>query len=86
MALLGVLCVIVLLYVPPVHHWFQQKSTASRSHEELNRLEQERARLRARLSELSGPGAVEREARKLGMVKRDERPYSIRNQRRPASP
>jgi len=81
MALLGVLCTIVLLYIPPISHWVQQSRTASRSHEQLRELQQERARLRARLDELSGPGAIEREARKLGMTKRDERPYSIRNPR-----
>jgi hypothetical protein len=78
LALLGVLGIIVLLYIPPVTHWFQQSSTAERSEQQLRELEAERARLRSRLRELSGPGAVEREARKLGMTKRDERPYVIR--------
>ena len=76
-ALLGVLGIIVLLYIPPVTHWFQQRSTAERSQEQLRELESERARLKARLHELSGPGAVEREARKLGMTRRDERPYVV---------
>ncbi|HEX8741868.1 MAG TPA: septum formation initiator family protein [Thermoleophilaceae bacterium] len=76
-ALLGVLGIIVLLYVPPVTHWFQQRNTAQRSQEQLTELQAERARLRARLRELSGPGAVEREARKLGMTRRDERPYVV---------
>ncbi|HEX8054956.1 MAG TPA: septum formation initiator family protein [Thermoleophilaceae bacterium] len=78
LALLGVLGIIVLLYIPPVAHWFQQSSTADRSEQQLRELETERARLRSRLHELSGPGAIEREARKLGMTKRDERPYVIR--------
>jgi cell division protein FtsB len=77
MALLAVLGAIVLLYVPPVHHWIQQSQTADRSRAQLRDLERERARLRARLGELSGPGSIEREARKLGMVRRDERPYAI---------
>ena len=76
-ALLGVLGIIVLLYIPPVTHWFQQRSTAERSQEQLTELEAERARLKARLRELSGPGAIEREARKLGMTRRDERPYVV---------
>ena len=78
LALLGVLGVIVLLYIPPVTHWFQQTSTAERSEQQLRDLEAERARLKSRLRELSGPGAVEREARKLGMTRRDERPYVVR--------
>jgi cell division protein FtsB len=76
-ALLGVLCVIVLLYVPPVTHWFQQSSTAARGRAQVHALEQERARLRTRLTELTGPGALERAARRLGMVKPGERPYVV---------
>jgi hypothetical protein len=78
LALLGVLGIIVLLYIPPVTHWFQQSSTAERSEQQLRDLEAERARLKSRLRELSGPGAIENEARKLGMTKRDERPYVVR--------
>jgi hypothetical protein len=77
LALLGVLGIIVLLYVPPVTHWFQQRGTAERSQQQLRELEAERARLKTRLRELSGPGAIEREARKLGMTRRDERPYVV---------
>ena len=77
-ALLGVLGIIVLLYIPPVTHWFQQNRTAERSEQRLLELRAERARLQARLRELSGPGAIEREARKLGMTRRDERPYVVR--------
>ena len=77
LALLGVLGIIMVLYIPPVTHWFQQRSTAERSQQQLQELEAERARLRTRLRELSGPGAVEREARKLGMTRRDERPYVV---------
>jgi cell division protein FtsB len=76
-ALLGVLCVIVLLYIPPVTHWIQQSQTASRGHAQLADLKRERARLDARLHELTGPGALEREARRLGMVKPGERPFVI---------
>ena len=82
LALLGVLGIIVLLYIPPVTHWFQQRGTAERSRQQLTELQAEQARLKARLRELSGPGAIEREARKLGMTKRDERPYVITQPRR----
>jgi cell division protein FtsB len=77
LALLGVLGIVVLLYIPPVTHMFQQRATAERSEQQLREVEAERTRLRARLRELSGPGAVEREARKLGMTRRDERPYVV---------
>jgi cell division protein FtsB len=76
-ALLGVFVVIVLLYIPPVSHWIQQSETAARGHQQVRQLKAERAQLRARLHELSGPGAVEREARRLGMVKPGERPYVV---------
>jgi cell division protein FtsB len=76
-ALLFVLGVIVLLYIPPVAHWIQQKRTASRGHAQVHQLKQQRARLDARLRQLTGPGAIEREARRMGMVKQDERPFVI---------
>ncbi|MEA2474132.1 MAG: hypothetical protein QOE06_2047 [Thermoleophilaceae bacterium] len=77
LALLAVLGIVVLLYIPPITHWFQQRSTAHRSQQQLHQLQAERTRLRTRLHELSGPGAIEREARKLGMTRRDERPYVV---------
>ena len=79
LALLGVLCVIVLLYVPPIAHWVQQSGTAAREQAQLRELKAERARLTARLRDFSGPGALERQARRLGMVKAGERPYVIEN-------
>jgi cell division protein FtsB len=69
--------VIVLLYIPPISHWFQQSGTAARGHAQVHALKLERARLRARLRELTGPGWLEREARRLGMVKPGERPYVV---------
>ena len=76
-ALLGVLVVIVLLYIPPVTHWFQQSGTAARGHEQVRQLKRERSLLESRLRALTGPGAVERAARELGMVRPGERPYVV---------
>ena len=81
-ALLGVLAVIVLLYIPPVAHWIQQSRTAARGEAQVRQLKAERSQLRARLRELSGPGAVEREARRMGMVRPGERPYVVSLPRR----
>jgi cell division protein FtsB len=75
LALLFTLFVIVLLYIRPVAHWIQQRSTAAHSQADLRDLQREHDRLAARLRRLSGTGAVEREARKMGMVRRGERPY-----------
>jgi cell division protein FtsB len=76
-ALLFTLFVIVLLYIRPVAHWVQQRSTATHSRADLRDLQRENDRLEARLRQLSGTGAVEREARKMGMVRPGERPYAI---------
>ena len=77
MALLFVLAVIVLLYIRPVIHWVQQRNTAVHSQNELKQLRDENARLQTRMRQLSGPGAIEREARAMGMVKAGERAYVI---------
>ena len=77
LALLGLLCAIVLLYIPPVAHWFQQSQTAARERAQVRSLVRERVRLRAQLRAMTGPGALERQARRLGMVKPGERPYII---------
>jgi hypothetical protein len=75
LALLFTLFVILLLYIRPVAHWVQQRSTAAHSQADLRDLQREHDRLQARLRQLSGTGAVEREARKMGMVRRGERPF-----------
>ncbi|MDX6659461.1 MAG: Septum formation initiator [Solirubrobacteraceae bacterium] len=77
MALLFVLFVILLLYIRPVSHWIQQRATADHSRQDLHQLQQENLRLQRRLKSLSGPGAIERNARSMGMVKRGERAYVI---------
>jgi cell division protein FtsB len=77
LALLGVLFVIVLLYIPPVTHWVQQSQTAAREQAQVRSLTKERARLQSQVREMTGPGSLERQARRLGMVKPGERPYII---------
>ena len=76
-ALLLVLFVIVLLYIRPVAHYFQQRSTAANTRADLKRLQDEHDRLELRLRRLSGPGAIERQARSMGMVKQGEHAYVI---------
>jgi hypothetical protein len=80
-ALLFTLFVILLLYIRPVAHWVEQRSTAAHSRADLNDLQREHNRLQARLRELSGMGAVEREARRMGMVRAGERPFVIEQTR-----
>jgi cell division protein FtsB len=77
LALLGTLIVILLLYLSPAKHWLQQSSTAGAQREELEELSQENRELKKRVRALRDPGALEREARRLGMVRQGERAYVI---------
>lgn len=78
-ALLVVLGVILLLYIPPVSRWFEQRETAERQRAEVEALQREQEDLEAELESLRGPAAVEREARRLGMVRIGERAVVIEN-------
>jgi cell division protein FtsB len=77
LALLGTLIVIVLLYISPAKHWLQQSSTYGAQRDELRQLTQENHHLKRRVHQLRDPGALEQEARKLGMVRSGERAYVI---------
>ena len=72
-----VLGVVLLLYISPISHWVSQKRTASAHREELRLLKAENGRLRTRARQLRRPDALEREARRLGMVRIGERAYAI---------
>ena len=78
-ALLVVLLAILYLYVSPVQQWFDQRETAAAHRDELKKLELEHERLESRARTLRDPNSLEREARKLGMVKRGERSFVIEN-------
>jgi cell division protein FtsB len=78
-ALVVTLGAIVLLYVSPVARWISQSHEASREHRKLRELTRQHQELERRVSELQTPGALEREARRLGMVRRGERAYVIEN-------
>jgi cell division protein FtsB len=76
-ALLVVLGVILLLYIRPVVHWLEQRSTAAHARADLQQLQAEHTRLTRRLETLNGPGAIDRQARSMGMVKNGEKAYVI---------
>ena len=78
-ALLTVLCAILLSYISPVSHWLRQSDTAKHEEAELAELQDENAELKGRIADLKRPLALEREARKLGMIKEGERAYVIEN-------
>jgi cell division protein FtsB len=78
-ALLTTLVVILLLYLSPAKHWIQQSRTAGAQQDELQDLTAENRELKRRVRALRDPGALEREARRLGMVHQGERAYVIEN-------
>jgi cell division protein FtsB len=78
-ALIVTLFVIVLSYASPARQWIKQSGTASHQKQELSDLKAEDKRLKQRLRALRDPGALEREARRLGMVRAGERSYVIEN-------
>lgn len=78
-ALLGTLVFILFLYISPAKHWLQQSSTAGHQQDELRELKAEKSKLSRRVRALRDPGALEREARRLGMVRQGERSYVIQN-------
>jgi cell division protein FtsB len=77
LALLGTLVVILLLYLSPAKQWWEQSRTAADHREKLEELGKENRELKRRVRALRDPGALEREARRLGMVRQGERAYVI---------
>jgi cell division protein FtsB len=76
-ALLGTLLVILLLYVSPARHWLAQSRTAGEQRQELRDLTRDNRALKRRVRTLHDPRALEREARRLGLVKHGERAFVI---------
>ena len=76
-ALLLVLVVLGYLYAGPAHSYWDTRHQAKLRRSEVAVLKRENERLRARREALRGPSALEREARRLGMVKPGERPYVL---------
>ena len=78
-ALLFVLVLVVYLYIGPARNWITTYSEAGNKRKEVAAQQAENVRLRARRADLQRPSAVEREARRLGMVKAGERAYVIQS-------
>jgi cell division protein FtsB len=77
-ALIGVFALVLYLYIGPALTWISTYQEAARQREAVATLREENERLRAKKAELSAPGAIEREARRLGMVKAGERAYIVK--------
>ncbi len=76
--LLVVLVAIVGLYVGPARSYFATRGQAADKRAAVQQLERENARLKARAAALKDPAALEREARRLGMVRPGERAYVVK--------
>jgi cell division protein FtsB len=80
-ALIGVFALVLYLYIGPAVSWVKTYREAGRQREQVADLRAENERLKQRKAELSASGALEREARRLGMVKAGERAYIVENVR-----
>ena len=76
-ALIMVLGFVLYLYIGPAASWVSTYKEAKRKREEVAALKAENQRLRERRKELRDPASLEREARRLGMVKAGEKGYVI---------
>ena len=70
---------LVYLYAGPAHSYWDTVHQARQRRSEVAELKRENAKLRARREALRGPSALEREARRLGMVRPGERPYVLQH-------
>jgi cell division protein FtsB len=78
-ALLVVLIGIVGLYVGPARSYWSTVREAKHRRAEVAQLKRENTRLRAKRAALRSTSSLEREARRLGMVRPGERSYVIKH-------
>ncbi len=78
LALLFVGLLLIYLYINPLRTWVSTWQEAQTKREQVSQLGQEHAELVKRAKALRSPGSIEVEARRLGMVRADERAYVVR--------
>ena len=83
-ALLGVLGLVLYLYIGPTASWVSTWREAGQKREEVAKLRAENERLRERRDDLRRRSSLEREARRLGMVKAGERMYVVEGLPKPS--
>jgi cell division protein FtsB len=76
-ALLAVFAFVLLLYVGPAARWVSTYRQAKDKRAEVAALRVVNQRLRAREASLRGASSLERQARRLGMVRAGEKLYVI---------
>jgi len=77
-ALICVFAFVLYLYIGPARTWVTTYGEAKRKRDEVAQVRAQNERLRERKRELEQAGAVELEARRLGMVKGGEKLYVIK--------
>ena len=77
-ALIAVFAFVLYLYVGPLVSWVSTYREAGVKRQEVAALKQRNAQLTERRKELRDKRALEREARRLGMVKAGEKAYVVR--------
>lgn len=75
--LVVILLVMGVLYVPPLHGYYKQRTETTAAKANLQQLGKENRALKARARALKRDSTIELEARKLGMVNPDERPFVV---------
>ena len=76
-ALIGVFAFVLVLYVGPAARWVSTYRQAKQKRAEVASLQAENRRLRSQQAALRGPSSLERQARRLGMVRAGERLYYV---------
>jgi cell division protein FtsB len=76
-ALIGVFAFVLYLYVGPAARWVGTYRQAKAKRAEVAVLHAENRQLRAQKRALEEPSSLEREARRLGMVKAGEKAYVV---------
>ena len=78
-ALLFVLAFVLYLYIGPTRSWIATYKEAGKRRAEVAQLKQVNKGLKARRDDLRNPATLEREARRLGMVKGGEKSYVVQD-------
>jgi cell division protein FtsB len=77
-ALIGVFVLVLYLYIGPARTFVSTYFEAKQKRADVAALKAENRKLRARRTALARPSALEREARRLGMVRAGEKEYVVR--------
>ncbi len=75
---LAVVALMLVLYIAPLQNYLRQRGESNAKRTELHALQAENARLKARAKALTRDSVIELEARRLGMVKADERSFVVK--------